>query len=172
MLHFSSFVFLSVLQLEYSLWSISSEFIYLSLFIYLWLCWVFVAVCGLSLVVVSRGSSSLRCAGFSLWWLLSLQSTGSRHAGLSSCGTQAVDRRLSSCGTRAQLLCVMWDLPGPGLKPVSPALAGRFLTTVLPGKSSSEFLKFQLLYFLTPEFPLGSFISFKIISISLLILFV
>ena len=28
----------------------------------------------------------------------------------------------------------MWDLPGPGLEPVSPALAGRFLTTVLPGK--------------------------------------
>ena len=29
----------------------------------------------------------------------------------------------------------MWDLPGPGLEPVSPALAGRFLTTELPGKS-------------------------------------
>ena len=29
----------------------------------------------------------------------------------------------------------MWDLPGPGLEPVSPALAGRFLTTVPPGKS-------------------------------------
>ena len=28
----------------------------------------------------------------------------------------------------------MWDLPGPGLKPVSPALAGEFLTTALPGK--------------------------------------
>ena len=29
----------------------------------------------------------------------------------------------------------MLDLPGPGLKPVSPALAGGFLTTVPPGKS-------------------------------------
>ena len=28
----------------------------------------------------------------------------------------------------------MWDLPGPGLEPESPALAGRFLTTALPGK--------------------------------------
>ena len=28
----------------------------------------------------------------------------------------------------------MWDLPGPGLKPVSPALAGGFLTTAPPGK--------------------------------------
>ena len=30
----------------------------------------------------------------------------------------------------------MWDLPGPGLQPVSPALAGGFLTTAPPGKSS------------------------------------
>ena len=29
----------------------------------------------------------------------------------------------------------MWDLPGPGLEPVSPALAGRFITTAPPGKS-------------------------------------
>ena len=43
-------------------------------------------------------------------------------------------RRLSSCGSRAQLLRGMWDPPRPGLKPVSPALAGRFLTTVPPGK--------------------------------------
>ena len=28
----------------------------------------------------------------------------------------------------------MWDLPGPGLKPMSPALAGRFLTTAPQGK--------------------------------------
>ena len=31
----------------------------------------------------------------------------------------------------------MWDLPRPGLEPVSPALAGTFLTTAPPGKSSS-----------------------------------
>ena len=29
----------------------------------------------------------------------------------------------------------MWDLPGPGLEPVSAALAGGFLTTAPPGKS-------------------------------------
>ena len=33
----------------------------------------------------------------------------------------------------------MWDLPGPGLEPVSPALAGRFLTTAPPGKSLNLF---------------------------------
>ena len=49
-------------------------------------------------------------------------------------------RRLSSCGSWAQLLCGMWDLPRPGLKPVSPALAGRFSTTAPPGKPCFHFL--------------------------------
>ena len=43
-------------------------------------------------------------------------------------------RRLSRCGSRAQLLHGMWDLPRPGLEPVSPALAGRLSTTAPPGK--------------------------------------
>ena len=46
---------------------------------------------------------------------------------------------LGSCGTWAQLLRGMWDLApskaGPGLEPVSPTLAGGFLTTASPGKS-------------------------------------
>ena len=63
-----------------------NKFIYL--FIYFWLRWVFVAARGLSLVVASGGCSSLRCAGFSLQWLLLLQSTGSRHVSFSSCGTR------------------------------------------------------------------------------------
>ena len=50
----------------------------------------------------------------------------------------------------------MWDLPGPGLKPVSPALAGGFLTTVPPGKSSYGFLNFRDLnlcaFYITLEF--------------------
>ena len=33
----------------------------------------------------------------------------------------------------------MWDLPGPGLEPVSPALAGGFLSTVPPGKPKPAF---------------------------------
>ena len=59
------------------------------LFIYFLLHWVFVAACGLSLVAVSGGYSSLWYTGFSLWWLLLLRSMGSRHAGFSGCGTQA-----------------------------------------------------------------------------------
>ena len=34
----------------------------------------------------------------------------------------------------------MWDLPGPRLEPVSPALTGGFLTTAPPGKSYNEIL--------------------------------
>ena len=49
-------------------------------------------------------------------------------------------RRLSNCGSRAQLLRGLWDLPRPGLEPVSPALAGRFSTTAPPGKPHVTFL--------------------------------
>ena len=33
--------------------------------IYLWLCWVFIALCGLSLVAATRGYCPLKCWGFS-----------------------------------------------------------------------------------------------------------
>ena len=33
-------------------------------------------------------------------------------------------------------LSCLWDLPRPGIEPVSPALAGGFLTTGPPGKST------------------------------------
>ena len=52
-----------------------------NLFIYLWLCWVFVSVQGLSLVAASGGHSSSRCAALSLSRPLLLWSTGSRRAG-------------------------------------------------------------------------------------------
>ena len=54
-------------------------------------------------------------------------------------------RRLSSCGARAQPLRGMWDLPRPGLKPVSPALAGRLSTTAPPGKPHCIFLMINYL---------------------------
>ena len=54
--------------------------------------------------------------------------------GLSSCGFWALESRLSSCGARASLLRGVWELPGPGLEPLSPTLAGGFLTTAPPGK--------------------------------------
>ena len=65
--------------------SIFKNFIYL--FIYLWLCWVFVSVRGLSLVAASRGHSSSRCLGLSLSWPLVAEH-------------RLQTRRLSSCGSR------------------------------------------------------------------------
>ena len=47
--------------------------------------------------------------------------------------------RLSNCGSWAHLLRGMWDLPRPGLEPMSPASAGRFSTTAPPGKPSFWF---------------------------------
>ena len=56
--------------------------IFIYLFItYLWLCWVFVSVRGLSLLAAGGGHSSSRCAGLSLSWPLLLRSSGSRSAG-------------------------------------------------------------------------------------------
>ena len=72
---------------------------------------------GLSLVAVSGSYSSLQCMGFSLRWLLLLQSAGSRHTGFSS--SVVVAHRLScsaACG----------NLPGPRVEPVCPVLAGGF----------------------------------------------
>ena len=69
--------------------------------------------------------------------------------GFSSCGSRALECRLSSCGSRAQRLRGMWDLPGPGLEPVSPALAGGFFTPAPPGKP-------QDWWFLRAHFHLGA----------------
>ena len=56
-------------------------FFFFFFLIYFWLCWVFVSVRGLSLVVASGGHSSSRCVGLSLSWPLLLWSTGSRRTG-------------------------------------------------------------------------------------------
>ena len=61
-------------------------------------------------------------------------------------------RRLSNCGSRAQLLCGMWDLPRPGLEPVSPALAGRFSTTAPPGKPECAFIELMNLLLMHSQF--------------------
>ena len=98
---------------------------------------------GLSLVEASGDYSSLQCTCFSLRWLVfanGARALGVRASvvvahGLSSCGSQALECRLSSYSAQALLLRGIWDLPGAGLEPLSPALAGGFLTTVPPGKS-------------------------------------
>ena len=90
---------------------------------------------GLSLVVASRGHSSSRCAGLSLSRPLVAEH-------------RLQTRRLSNCGSRAQPLRGTWDLPRPGLKPVSPALAGRLSTTTPPRKPYLFFKFFFMWIFL------------------------
>ena len=82
-------------------------------------------------------AGATHCAGFSCCGVpaLGTQTSVVVARGLSSCGSRALERRRSSCGARALLLHGMWDRPGPGLEPMCPALAGRFLTTAPPGKS-------------------------------------
>ena len=100
-------------------------------------------LCGLFLLVVSRDYSSLQGVGFSLPRPLSwgAPALGTRCRG-SGCGLCALERRLciSSSGASPELLRDMWALPGPQMEPMIPALAGRFLMTGPPGKSSQRFL--------------------------------
>ena len=66
--------------------------------------------------------------------------------GLSSCGSWALEHRLSSCSAWAQLLRGVGDPPGPGLELVSPALAGGFPTTALPGKPLFIYVYLIIIY--------------------------
>ena len=67
--------------------------------------------------------------------------------GVNSCGSRTLEHRLGSCGMLAQLLCSIWDLPGSGIEPVSPALAGRFFTTEPPGKPCLCFILLKKKFF-------------------------
>lgn len=69
------------------------------LFINFWLDWGFVAALGLSLLAEVGATLCCGTQAFSLWWLLLSLSTGSRHAGFRSWGTQAQQLELS--GSRA-----------------------------------------------------------------------
>ena len=93
--------------------------------------WAFMAFRGRSLVEGRGGCSPLQCSRASLSCrapALAARASGV-HAGahrLGPSGTRAVSGR----GTRAQPLCCMWHPLGPGIEPVSPALAGRPPSTV------------------------------------------
>ena len=87
------------------------------------------------------------CGGFSCCEARALGARASVFVAhrLSSCGSRSLEFRLSSCGARAYFLRGMWDLPGPGIQPVSPALAGGFATTAPPGKPQEYSLKWPKL---------------------------
>ena len=74
-------------------------------------------------------------------------------------------RRLSSCDTRTQPLSGTRDPPGPGLEPVSPALAGRLPTAVPPGKPPEVIL--ICIYFIMSICLLNTFFSETLLFIYL-----
>ena len=84
---------------------------------------------GFYLVAVSGGYSLVAMCGF-----LHRCGFGCRGAWavrctvFSSCGSRALEHRLT------QLLQDTWDLPGPGIKSMFPALANKFFTTESQGK--------------------------------------
>ena len=103
---------------------------------------------GLCLVAKSWGYCSFWRTGFSLQWLLLSASTRSR------CADSVVAALgLDSGGAQVQSLCGMWDIPGPGVEPMSPALAGVFLSTVPSGNS---FFKFLFDYLAAPGLSCGT----------------
>ena len=79
---------------------------------------------------------SMLCTDFSLWWLLVVE-----------------HRHFSSCGARAQLPCSMWDLLRPGIKPMTPAQAGGFLTTALPGTPEKNAVSKQVVELVRILYP-------------------
>ena len=101
-------------------------------------------------IYLDCGGSSLLCTAFAehswgQWGPLFIVVRG-----LLAVVSSLMGYRLSSCGTRAQLLQCLWNLPGPGIEPVSPALGGRVLTAGPPGKHHKFFnsVFFELLVFL------------------------
>lgn len=89
-----------------------------ALFVYCWLCWVFLAArllssCGRGCLLLLEG------------------------AGGTSCGRWAQQLRLPGSTAQAQRLRGTGDLPEPGPGPVTPALAGIFCFTEPPRKPSA-----------------------------------
>ena len=91
-----------------------------------------VVVCGLLIAVASLVVEHRLqvCRLQQLWHT----GSGAVACRLQSAGSVVVVHGLS-CSTACRIL------PGPGLKPLSPALAGGFLTTVPPGKSQEQHFK-------------------------------
>ena len=93
---------------------------FLNLSVYFWLCWVLFVAHRVSLVVVS-GAYSLVV----VWGLLT------------PVASLLVDHGLCSVGS---IVGGMWDLPGPGIEPLSPVLAEGFFTTETPGKPHKSYI--------------------------------
>ena len=73
-------------------------------------------------LLASCGARAFHCSAFSCCRAQDLGCVG-----FSSCDPWAREHRLNSRGPRAQLLWGTWDLPGLGIKPVSPSISRQIL---------------------------------------------
>lgn len=131
----------------------AGQYLFFSLnFIY----WLFLAVLGLHC-----------CAGSSLAAAQGLLTVGASRCGawalrlssFSSCGSGALEHR--AWRLRCSVAC--GDLPSPGIKPLPPALAGKFFTTEPPGKPLAQsFVKICLCY-------LALFSPFSVLWVSVMV---
>ena len=98
------------------------------------ICWFYLFLKNYLFIILAV--LSLHCCGWA-----------SHHHGFSCCRAWAVGiKGFSSCGsTGAQWHHGMWDLPRPGIKPVSLVLQGKFLTTGPPEKPSFSSFSLVLL---------------------------
>ena len=90
---------------------------------------------GFFLVAVSRSHSLVVAHGLRIAVASRCKAQALGCSGFSCCSSWAPEHWFSSCGTWAQLFP-----RGPGIKPMSPALAGRFVAPEPPGKPMLIFL--------------------------------
>ena len=93
---------------------------------------------GFSPVAAAGGSSLLRCSSRSR-----RESPGTWASTLAACGLLGSGAQTRQWWHRSLLLHSMCDLPGSGIEPVFPALAGGFFTTETPGKPPDELYAVQ-----------------------------
>ena len=169
-----------VLYLQYTKYISSLSIVVFTSFMP-FLCCVFIYICAGSSLLCGLFSS---CGEWGLLFvsvqklLIGLDSPAAEHGLQGRQASAAEVRGLNSCGTQAQSLHIMWDLPRPGIKLVSPALAGRFFTTEQQG--SLPFCFVQLIYHIPKDLDqslsvliwfyqiLHEFLSISIICIFLL----
>ena len=90
--------------------------------------------------MAARGLSLVAVLGLLTAAASLVASTGSSRSGYSSCGSQVLEHRFDRCGAWAQPdTCGIF--PVQGSNPLSPALAGRFLSPVPPWKSRTAVLE-------------------------------
>ena len=118
--HFQFILFLAALGFHCCMWAFSS--------------------CSVQGLFSSCSAQASHRSGFSCCgaWVLGARASVVATHRLSSCSSRVLEHRLSGCG----VFHGMWNPPGPGIKPMSPALAGRFLSTKPPRKSR-EIVSFE-----------------------------